>query len=155
MSKGYPDSKVHGAHMGPTWVWQDPGGPHVGHVNFAIWVHTSIKTYNQLDLVNFTQLVGTKVLANGSLVKIQYTVLGKTILIDNSVKFCCNTCNFLQNIQARHPIACPWGRGMDCFWRVITLAYVITVILLGCKGLSCHWLLNCLLKCVRLTTKTT
>ena len=32
-----PDSKVHGAHMGPTWGRQDPGGSHVGHVNLAIW----------------------------------------------------------------------------------------------------------------------
>ena len=34
----YPDSKVHGTNMGPTWGRQDPGGPHMGHVNFAIWV---------------------------------------------------------------------------------------------------------------------
>ena len=33
----YPDSKVHGANMGPIWDRQDPGGPHVGHMNFAIW----------------------------------------------------------------------------------------------------------------------
>ena len=32
------DSRVYGANMGPTWVRQDPGGPHVGHVNLAIWV---------------------------------------------------------------------------------------------------------------------
>ena len=32
-----PDSKVHGANMGPTWGRQDPGGPHVGHMNLAIW----------------------------------------------------------------------------------------------------------------------
>ena len=25
-----PDNKVHGANMGPIWVRQDPGGPHVG-----------------------------------------------------------------------------------------------------------------------------
>ena len=31
-----PDSKVHGANMGPTWGRQDPGGPCVGHVNLAI-----------------------------------------------------------------------------------------------------------------------
>ena len=31
------DSKVHGAIMGPTWGRQDPGGPHVGPMNFAIW----------------------------------------------------------------------------------------------------------------------
>ena len=33
-----PDSKVHGANMGPIWGRQGPGGPHVGHMNFAIWV---------------------------------------------------------------------------------------------------------------------
>ena len=33
----FPDSKVHGANMGPIWDWQDPGGPHVGYMNFAIW----------------------------------------------------------------------------------------------------------------------
>ena len=33
-----PDSKVHGVNMGPIWGRQDPGGPHVGSMNFAIWV---------------------------------------------------------------------------------------------------------------------
>ena len=32
-----PDSKVHGANMGPIWGRQDPGGLHVGPMNFAIW----------------------------------------------------------------------------------------------------------------------
>ena len=32
-----PDSKVHGDNTGPTWGRQDPGGPHVGHVNLAMW----------------------------------------------------------------------------------------------------------------------
>ena len=32
-----PDSKVHGAKMGPTWGRQDPSGPHVGPMNFVIW----------------------------------------------------------------------------------------------------------------------
>ena len=32
-----PDSKVHGANMGPIWGRQDPGGPHVGPMNLAIW----------------------------------------------------------------------------------------------------------------------
>ena len=35
----YPDSKVHRANVGPTWGRQDPGGPYVGHMNFAIWVN--------------------------------------------------------------------------------------------------------------------
>ena len=36
----YPDSKVRGAKMGLPWDRQDPGGPHVGPMNFAIWVQT-------------------------------------------------------------------------------------------------------------------
>ena len=32
-----PDSKVHGANVGPIWGRQDPGGPHVGPMNFAMW----------------------------------------------------------------------------------------------------------------------
>ena len=31
-----PDSKIHGANMGPTRGRQDPGGPHDGPMNFAI-----------------------------------------------------------------------------------------------------------------------
>ena len=34
----FPDSKVHGANMGPIWGRQDPGGPDAGPMNFAIWV---------------------------------------------------------------------------------------------------------------------
>ena len=29
-----PDSKVHGANMGPTRGLQDPGGPHIGPMNY-------------------------------------------------------------------------------------------------------------------------
>ena len=36
--RSYPDSKVRGANMGSIWGRQDPGGPHVGPMNFAIWV---------------------------------------------------------------------------------------------------------------------
>ena len=32
-----PDSNIHGANMVPTWGRQDPGWPHVGHTNLAIW----------------------------------------------------------------------------------------------------------------------
>ena len=31
-----PDSKVHGANMGPTWVLLAPDGPHVGPMNLAM-----------------------------------------------------------------------------------------------------------------------
>ena len=47
-----PDSKVHGANLGHTWDWQDPGGPHVGHVNFAIWDILSIG-HNEMEVNPF------------------------------------------------------------------------------------------------------
>ena len=37
MCNPIPDRKVHGASMGPIWDRQDPGGPHVGPINFALW----------------------------------------------------------------------------------------------------------------------
>ena len=36
-SEAHPDTKAHGANMGPIWGRQNPGGPHVGPMNFAIW----------------------------------------------------------------------------------------------------------------------
>ena len=36
-----PDNKVHGANMGPIWGRQDPGGPHVGPMDLAIWDDTN------------------------------------------------------------------------------------------------------------------
>ena len=32
----YPDSKVHGANIGPTWVLPAPDGPHMGPMNLAM-----------------------------------------------------------------------------------------------------------------------
>ena len=32
-----PDSKIHGANMGPTRVLSAPGESHVGPMNLAIW----------------------------------------------------------------------------------------------------------------------
>ena len=40
-----PDSKVHGANMGPIWGGQDPGGPHVGPINFAISVTIPVDSF--------------------------------------------------------------------------------------------------------------
>ena len=40
----YPDSKVHGANMGPTWVLSAPGGPHAGLMSLSIWVAANRKS---------------------------------------------------------------------------------------------------------------
>ena len=34
----FPDSKVHGANMGPIWVLSAPDGPHVGPMSLAVRV---------------------------------------------------------------------------------------------------------------------
>ena len=44
----HPDSKVHGANMGPIWGRQDPGGLHVGPMNFVIWAWLSFTCARQL-----------------------------------------------------------------------------------------------------------
>ena len=44
-----PDSKVHGANMWPIWGRrQDPGGPHVSPMNFAIWDFIHSQTHYRL-----------------------------------------------------------------------------------------------------------
>ena len=45
-----PDNRVHGAIMGPIWGRQDPGGPHIGPMNFAIWdsIHGEFTTRNRV-----------------------------------------------------------------------------------------------------------
>ena len=45
-----PDSKVHGANMGPIWGRQDPGGPHVSPMNFAIWDPTQNGGWDYLSI---------------------------------------------------------------------------------------------------------
>ena len=39
--RSFPDSKVHGANMEPTWVLSAPDGLHVGPMNLAIRVLTA------------------------------------------------------------------------------------------------------------------
>ena len=47
-----PNNKVHGANMGPIWGRQDPGVPHVGPMNFAIWVPEHGYNLNQQPAYN-------------------------------------------------------------------------------------------------------
>ena len=51
-SNHIPDNKIHGANMGPIWGQQDPGGPHVGPVNFVIWDSITLQTTFQTHFFN-------------------------------------------------------------------------------------------------------
>ena len=46
----YPDSKIPGDNMGPIWGRQDSDGPHVGPMNFAIWLAAMVPI-----LINYLQ----------------------------------------------------------------------------------------------------
>ena len=41
-----PDSKVHGANMGPTLALSSPGGCHVGPMNLAMWEDMQYNPYH-------------------------------------------------------------------------------------------------------------
>ena len=58
-----PDSKVHGANMGPIWGRQYPRGPHVGHENLAIWDYIVCLIRNH-EVV--AQITSKTLLGNGS-----------------------------------------------------------------------------------------
>ena len=49
VSDGYPC----GANMGPIWGRQDPGGPHVGPMNFVIWGCIAQRPWQALMLADF------------------------------------------------------------------------------------------------------
>ena len=46
-----PDSKVHEAHLEPTWGRLDPGGPHVGPMNLVIWDVVNIEAETKLAAI--------------------------------------------------------------------------------------------------------
>ena len=52
------DSKVHGANTGPTWGEHDPGEPHVGFMNLAIWALDQFTPVtNQIWLLQYVACV--------------------------------------------------------------------------------------------------
>ena len=57
----FPDSKVHGANMGPTWVLSAPDEPHVGPTNFGISVHLQNLNFIIMGLeMELSQLIQVK-----------------------------------------------------------------------------------------------
>ena len=78
-----PDSMVYGANMGPIWDRQDPGGPHVGPMNFAIWEH----------LCNHNE-VSQQGSGNFSALEIKWTQ-ANVILFYWHVNICITSCMFI------------------------------------------------------------
>ena len=86
----FPDSKVHGANIGPIWGRQDPGGPYVGPINLDIWVHLIIhewihKLHIALQEANINILAA--MLSEINLKKVTYLKLFETNIYSNCHNF--------------------------------------------------------------------
>ena len=57
--KAFPDTKIHGNNMGPTWALSAPDGPYVGPMNLAIRV-TLLNTVTDMARCNAVLFDGTK-----------------------------------------------------------------------------------------------
>ena len=55
LSGNNPDSNVHGANMGPTWVLSAPDGPYIGPMNLAI---REAITWGSVDLYHHMASLG-------------------------------------------------------------------------------------------------
>ena len=92
-----PDSKVHGANMGPTWGRQDPGGPHVGLMNLVIWGYHGLSATSQvficnrcLEYIHYCRLIILIIGNNGFIFSNQYNVDLKyvyTLICENKETF--------------------------------------------------------------------
>ena len=81
----FPDNKVYGANMGPTWGRQDTGVSHVGCRNFAIWVLirlcvTMFRFVAKLTATSTLCIVSVTTLCVSRLVAVLATKLATTTL---------------------------------------------------------------------------
>ena len=132
LSVNIPDSKVHGANMGPTWVRSAPDGPHVGPMNLAIgdmlqsfsWFRSFLE-YKLEHQIYWPQVISLHDvhLENKSL---HWSAVYRNrsgldhiqpcFQSNNTVRCRHNAVNFLQNRHKRHPIVHPLG--LDMGWGV-------------------------------------
>ena len=78
----FPDSKYHGANIRPNWVLSAPDRPHVGPMNLAIRVSTTI-WYNNICYITWCRKNNSKV---SQMIEI-HVMTRKTIARDESMKF--------------------------------------------------------------------
>ena len=72
---GHPDSKVDVANIGPMWGLQDPGGPHAGPMNFAIWAFMIIRGIDWLITVRHAFIYCIYSRTNANEIHIDWIVL--------------------------------------------------------------------------------
>ena len=80
-----PDSKVHGANMGPTWVLTAPDGPHDGPMNLAIRGLAPSQWETLLQSNPVSHSLGTR-LESALLLYLDYTLLPAILTPALSIK---------------------------------------------------------------------
>ena len=64
LTDALPDSKVHGANMGPIWVLSAPDGPHVGPMNLSIWAITCTRSLINTVLIRVQLFISCSLASN-------------------------------------------------------------------------------------------
>ena len=110
-----PDSKVHGANMGPICGRQDPGGPHIGPMNFAIWEAFHINYWPFVQGIHQLPVVS------------QHTEVQKWVsLLLHWISFWTNSQVEMRCINSH--VASPWWLCLfyHLFFSVIQLSYYLS-----------------------------
>ena len=145
----YPDSKVHGVNMGPIWGRQDPGGPHVGPVNFAIWVYIYVDKINPAHqgfrprqvLPRLISLVIAQSLQDAQLVKNNFPFteysLSDTLNFISHRQLCIDV-SYDKNVQSLLNWLIGSGHWYNRRW--VKILFSICWLVLNCP-IRFHWLL--------------
>ena len=94
----FPDSKVHGANMGPTWVLSAPDGPHVGPMNLAIRAGmTPVLRHKQQQSLWQLDILGTQ---RGHSLQLLRTPISRSVhglMMQILQKWCCSCLTKMTN----------------------------------------------------------
>ena len=99
----YPDSKVSGANMGPTWELPAPDGPHVDPMNLAIRVPPATAAIDASWSIPISIYQYENSISN-------ITKLFYLWILNTQVKLHCLSRNFHDHLRQPHHLKLHWGR---------------------------------------------
>ena len=109
-----PDSKLHGANMGPTWVLSAPDGPHVGPTNLAIRDGKRFQIILRLHDPSLKTHVSVKVSVHGGLTTCHHANAPATHL-DGVMAY-------IKRVKIRNRLI--WEKKYQCnLYRLLTFFY--------------------------------
>ena len=116
-----PDSKVHGANMGPTWVLSDPGAPHVGPINLALRAHLNITNYAKLFSIGLSALSA----------QLYFMLINTWVAWDSFILPSAAQEDINNQIKVGQEIAMWWTQTQTSFITIVWLSYKLIKVYLG------------------------